>query len=88
MDTEALVEAVNTAQDAFDTAFANTKATTDALRTANDTLVAAKQALHDDLAQNGMYGHLDTSVSPPTLTLYTAADPDSFTATPIRTNAA
>jgi hypothetical protein len=47
-------------------------------------LVAANQALHDDLAANGPACVVDASVTPPRVTMYTAADPDTYEATEIR----
>ncbi len=47
-------------------------------------LAAANQALHDDLAANGPACVVDDSTTPPTVTVYTAADPDTYEATELR----
>src|SRR5262249_60062587 len=54
------------------------------LQAAQANLAAANLALHDELAQNGPACVIDDSVTPPVVTLYTAQDPDSWSAMEIR----
>ena len=79
-----LIEAALQAQADFDTASQNLQAASSALQTAQANLTAANQALHDDLATNGPAVIVDSSMSPPTVTLYTAVDPDSWVSKEIR----
>ena len=84
MTTRELIEAALQAQTDYDTAASNMAAATTALQNAKVALADANQAVHDDLAANGPAVIVDESVDPITVTLYTAAEPDTFTATPIR----
>jgi hypothetical protein len=84
MNTRALIDAVLAAQAQLadaESAFASATAALDAARTA---LANASLALHDDLVANGAVLYVDESTTPPSYTIYSAAEPDTFTATPIR----
>jgi hypothetical protein len=84
MDTSALIDAADAAKAAFDEATTSANIAVTTLQQAAATMQAANQALHDDLAANGPAVRINDTVSPPTVTLYTAVDPDDFAATPIR----
>jgi hypothetical protein len=84
MSTKDLIQAAEDAQAAFDDASAQFGAAAQQVQQAQTILTAANQAVHDDLAENGACVIVDDTTSPVTVTMYTANDPDSFTATPIR----
>ena len=81
--TKQLIDAALAAKSTYDQASATMSSSTAALNQAKTDLEAANQALHDDLADNGARCVIDTTTTPPTVTVYTAADPDSYTATPV-----
>jgi hypothetical protein len=82
--TRELIEAALAAQEAFDTATATLAGATAAVAQAKTELTAANLSVHNDLVAGGPCCIIDESTDPPTVTMYTAAEPDSFTATPIR----
>jgi hypothetical protein len=87
MTTKDLIDAANQAQAALDAAKSAVQSAAAQLQQAQANFDAASQALHDDLAANGPAAVVDDTVSPPTVTVYTALDPDSYQATVIRTAA-
>jgi hypothetical protein len=84
MSTSDLIDAALTAKANFTSATTAANTAAAALQTAAQALTAANQALHDDLSTNGPAVVVDETTTPPTVTLYTAADPDSYSATEIR----
>lgn len=82
--TSELILAAQQALQEFNDATTNMTAAGNRLEAARNTLVAANQALHDDLAANGPAVLVDSSTTPPTVVMYVANDPDTYTATPIR----
>jgi hypothetical protein len=84
--TQALIDAALAAKDAFQNATDNANTAAQTLRDAAASVTQANQMLHDDLAANGAYASVDTTVTPPTVVLYAAVDPDTYSATPIRTS--
>jgi hypothetical protein len=84
MSTRELIDAALAAKADFDNAQSAMSQAATALQTAQAALVSCNQALHDDLAANGPFADVDTSATPITVTLYTAEDPDTWNATPIR----
>jgi hypothetical protein len=84
VDTSSLIDAALTAKADFDSASTTANIALAALQDAIATLQAANQALHDDLLDNGPAVRLDETTDPPTVTLYTPVDPDTYAATPIR----
>jgi hypothetical protein len=84
MDTSDLIAAALAAKSQFESASADMGTAAAVLRSAADTLAAANQALHDDLAANGPAAEIDEFATPIKITLYTAVDPDTYAATPIR----
>jgi hypothetical protein len=84
MSTRELIEAALAAQEAFDTATATLAGASAAVAQAKSELTAANLAVHNDLTASGACAIIDETTDPPTVTMYTAAEPDSFTATPIR----
>lgn len=80
LTTDDLINAAIQAKADLDAAVGN-------LKTAQAAWDTARIALHDDLAANGPALHVDGSTTPPTYTIYTAVDPDGFSATPIRSAA-
>ena len=84
MTTQELISAALAARDEFESASLALEAATARLQTAKDNLTAANLQLHDDLAANGPACVVDTSTQPATVTMYSASDPDTWIATPIR----
>lgn len=84
--TADLIDAAENALQAYDIAAANLQTATTALSNAKATLQIANQNLHDDLVANGPYAWIDTTTTPASVTIYAAADPDTYSATPIRTS--
>lgn len=84
MNTIDLIHAALQAKETFDRATTDAQAAAQALRDAALALQQANQTLHDDLDANGPCVVIDDTASPPTVLLYTAADPDSYAVTEIR----
>ena len=84
MSTLQLIQAAEAAQAAFDQASQQFQAAAQQVQQAQQVLSDANQAVYDDLSANGACVVVDDSTSPSTVTMYTAADPNTFTATPIR----
>jgi hypothetical protein len=64
-----------------DAALAAAKVADDAAKVA---LTSAAQSLHDDLVANGPEVLIDSTKTPPTVTLYQSVDPGSYSATAVR----
>jgi hypothetical protein len=84
MNTYQLIDAALAAKDAWEQATSDAGAAVQALQDATAALKTANQALHDDLAANGPAVVVDSTITPPIVTLYTPVEPDSFAATEIR----
>jgi len=84
MSTLDLINVALDAKEAYDTAYAAVGQAAAQVQTCLQALQTANQNLHDDLASGGACCVIDDTTTPPTVTVYTAADPDSYTATPIR----
>jgi hypothetical protein len=86
MSTEELIDDALAALDSYNEAMGNASSAAQALSSAKEFLDAANQALHDDLVANQAYARVDTTVTPVSVVIYTAAEPNTYTATPIRTS--
>jgi len=84
LSTNELIQQALAAQEEFQAASDNMAQATGRLQAARDALVLANQRLHDDLAANGPAVVVDSSTTPATVTMYSAVDPDSWLARPIR----
>jgi hypothetical protein len=83
MNTGELIDAALAAQADYNDAKLGSAAASARLQQAQQTLTDANQALHDDLEQNGPAVTISDD-TPPVVTLYEAADPDTYSATVIR----
>ena len=88
MTTRELIAEALQAKSDFDFATSSLSTAVQAVQNAQDALAAANKALHDDLlpapAGNGPALVFDDTIDPPTAVVYSAADPDTYTATPVR----
>ena len=82
--TKDLIDAALQARSDYDSAVGGAGSAMASVKAAKDVLDAANQALHDDLKANGAYADVDVEAVPITVVLYTAQDPDSWNATPVR----
>jgi hypothetical protein len=84
MTSKDLIQAAELAQTAFDDATTQFGAAAQQVQEAQATLTDAQQAVYDDLTANGACVLVDETTTPVTVTLYTAADPNTYTSKEIR----
>jgi hypothetical protein len=84
LTTKQLIDIAHRAQAALDKALMVANKVAEVIQSLKNDVQNANQNVHDDLAANGPCIVVDNTTSPPTALMYTAVDPDSFTATPVR----
>ena len=84
MSIKTLIDIAANLQNAYDSAIAVIGYMAVIAKQIKTAIQTVNQAIHDDLVANGPCCIVDNSTSPPTATIYTPVDPDSFAATPVR----